>query len=113
MSLQCMSATFDFLVFEYTDGSSAAFSVNGLKITPDESAMVLNVVNTEKSATIEVSALSRAYFSNEQSGIIAPGAPLPDGALKFNLKGVKATDSDAKGMVIIRHRDGTTTKMLQ
>lgn len=111
--MPCAAATFDYLVFEHTDGTVSSFSVNGLKITPSDTATELTVINNEQSATLQVAMLSRAYFTNEESGIAAPGAALPKGVKAFNLKGIKATKYDGKGIVIIRHDDGTTTKTIR
>ena len=63
----CASAeTYNYLKFTKTNGSTATYSVEGLKLTYDNANV--NVTNVDGTATIALAEVQDMYFSNEAGG---------------------------------------------
>ena len=58
--------TYNYLKFTKTNGSTVTYSVEGLKLTYDNSNVY--VTNAETSATIALAEVQDMYFSNEAGG---------------------------------------------
>ena len=66
VAMVASAETYNYLKFTKTNGSTVTYSVEGLKLTYDNSNVY--VTNAETSATIALAEVQDMYFSNEAGG---------------------------------------------
>ena len=66
VAMVASAETYNYLKFTKTNGSTVTYSVEGLKLTYDDSNVY--VTNAETTATIALAEVQDMYFSNEAGG---------------------------------------------
>ena len=74
--------TYNYLKFTKTNGSTLTYSVEGLKLTYDNTTVT--VVNAETSATIALAEVQDMYFSNEAGSTFIKGDVNNDGDVNIS-----------------------------
>ena len=82
VAMVASAETYNYLKFTKTNGSTVTYSVEGLKLTYDNSNVY--VTNAETSATIALAEVQDMYFSNEGSSSFIRGDVNNDGTVSIS-----------------------------
>lgn len=114
------AATYDYMVFETSDGTQTTMTANGLKLVYKDGT--LTVSNGEASKTFTVSNLSRMFFSNTKQGddataiSVATATDLDDANTEiYDLSGRRLPQGTKpqKGLYIFKKGNTTTKKYVK
>lgn len=81
-----MAADYDFLIFEFTDGSTVMLPAENLQLSVEKSA--IEATSAETSASIPLSKLSKFYFGQDKTSVSFVVVNPTDAIDVYNLAGV-------------------------
>ena len=77
VSIFASAETYNYLKFTKTDNSTVTYSVEGLKLTYDNTNVT--ITNVDGTATLPLAQLQNMEFTNEQGATVTPGDVNMDG----------------------------------
>ena len=107
-TLTTSAATYDYLVFETSDGTQLSMTADGMKLTYNDG--MLTATNGSVTQTFTTSALSRMFFSNAKQGDDATAISM---ATADDLNDSETCISDLSGRLIAPRTSNLETTNLR
>ena len=119
-TMTASAATYEYMVFETSDGTMMTMTANSLKLVYKDGT--LTATNADASRTFNVSSLNRMFFSNTKQGedvtaiSVATAADLDDADTEiYSLSGQRLQQGTKpqKGLYIFKKGNTTTKKYVK